>query len=154
MSADDPADEECDDYMCNHDCKNCRIWLAVQARIEKQRKQLNTKTTQIQIKKRTGEIWGRIFCQTTFRFTSHGEEHIVNLEAIGQILDEARKDFTNPYPKDCTNLKQTIEFWEREIAVIKTAQEDKRVLISWMMSYVILLKAILKWFGTEGVSQT
>jgi len=47
----------------------------------------------IKIQKRSGELWNRMFCQTTFRMTSHGEEHVINLEGFGQILDEARKDF-------------------------------------------------------------
>ena len=67
----------------------------------KKRKMLRER---FQIKERDGKLWDSMFTQTTFRITGHyGEEHIFNLEAFGQILDEAKKELISE-----TELSQVI----------------------------------------------
>ena len=52
-----------------------------------------------EFKKRSGDLWNRIFLQTTFRTSGHGKETVISLEGIGQLLDEAKKEF--PQCLDC-----------------------------------------------------
>jgi hypothetical protein len=40
-----------------------------------------------------GELWTRLVAQTTFRTTHHGEEQIITLEGVKQILNEAKREF-------------------------------------------------------------
>jgi len=57
---------------------------------------------------------------------------------ILKILDEAAEEFPR--------FAKTIEFWEHEIEVLKTAGEEKRTLISWMQQCIKQAKWFERWF--------
>lgn len=69
----------------------------------------------VQSDARQGEFITRIICQTTFRNTFHGKEEIFNLEAIKQLINEAKKD--SPYfeewesIRDLTTLERSFFKW-------------------------------------------
>jgi len=91
---------------------------------------------------------------TTFKITAANtlveakEEEILKLMII---VAEASKEFLNCLPGDYQHsLKQAIQFWKREIEVLKTSYEDKRPLISWMETTVKLLEWFQHWFKQRG----
>ena len=86
-----------------------------------------------------GELLRRIVCQMTFRHTPHGNEEIVNIEAIRQIVRDMRREFPcypicKKYSSDMTNTKNQ-----------SGTRCDKGVphgCFAWK-------KWVLKWLGEE-----
>ena len=62
----------------------------------------------------TGTLEERITVITNFRHTAHGDETVISLEHIKQILDEARREFhdlvDHPYPKP-KEMRKLVKKW-------------------------------------------